>query len=996
VAVAVEIVAYLVSDQTVEVLKRAIQFCTCLYPVVFKRICQIPGDANMWGKITTLKVQIFNLLANANEGVRVNVVRYLFVLILVQSAGNPALGPNDLSLSLVPPQHPYLISKDLHLEGAQLFNKMRELIGSTAVSASVMMAIITLMLPLLRRRPQYIEDVLSTLMNWSRTPPGHLTPTQRRSVERTIKIVLSAILRLPSSVPYGEAIAKMLGQMGMRHGDLSGRRRDAALGAATAATAAVAAASTSGAAVKRPAPSSSGDDIEREPNAKRSRAEVDPTPVPTASAPSGNLIGADLSSIPPEIMIKLILKVVGDAKQEQWDAGITRFRQHFNLPDAPEVQPVVVSRDPRRRDPRVPAQAATQAGAQAAALQVTPPLAVATPAAPIPTPEASEAPTPALPEPSAAPTELVEEAAAPLTAMDLDSEAYMPASLEKEDLEAAVQRIFSLESSFSVSPAAVPSSAGVGTVGAPPATGSVAAARTGWMLILARLAADEAAVDPAAEQPSEERVAGAREMLLSFVLEDFRGRSELAILWLHREFEVDQQRQRKALALGLPAPQLSYPTWFHRILDGLKGSSGATGLDPKDRTFTKFLIDVPEVTDVAIDRIVRAYCDDPERPAVRDACLNLLFEYCLHTCFFGDFDAVGPKVEQLSLKTLNRLLEAPPPPPPKPEPTMADETMADAEEGAPKAERTYGIAIVASPKAVAGGDGGVKPVAQEEIDAMSWREDDVVRHLELFFALCSKKHDLLLELFKVYPSFHTSVQKATCSQIYPLINTMASTPARLHGIVRSFPEGSEDLLLRVLSILTEKSPPSPALVAAVRSVIEPRGLDARFLVPVISGMEKSEALIYLPKMVMLLDGTEQQRDIIREAFLRLVDCPSPRNAAAAATGTGVASGVGGGGGGPSLSPAELLIELHRIEDDGISLQKAMQVFKQEVLAVVLQQLVDQKKLPTIFMRTVIQSVNQFKTLANFVNSLLMKLVVKKIWTAPKLWDGFVRCCTWGA
>lgn len=60
---------------------------------------------------------------------------------------------------------------------------------------------------------------------------------------------------------------------------------------------------------------------------------------------------------------------------------------------------------------------------------------------------------------------------------------------------------------------------------------------------------------------------------------------------------------------------------------------------------------------------------------------------------------------------------------------------------------------------------------------------------------------------------------------------------------------------------------------------------------------------------------------------------------------------------------------------------------------VLQQLVDQSKLPTLFMRTVIQCVNQYPGLVNFVTNILLKLINKKVWTSPKLWEGFIRCCT---
>ena len=88
------------------------------------------------------------------------------------------------------------------------------------------------------------------------------------------------------------------------------------------------------------------------------------------------------------------------------------------------------------------------------------------------------------------------------------------------------------------------------------------------------------------------------------------------------------------------------------------------------------------------------------------------------------------------------------------------------------------------------------------------------------------------------------------------------------------------------------------------------------------------------------------------------------------------------------------------------------VFRSEILAVVMQQILDEPVLPTLFMRTVsfqrslhaartetlthtfkvIQAVRTYKSLTGFVSAtLLSRLITKKIWTTPPLWEGFIRC-----
>lgn len=86
------------------------------------------------------------------------------------------------------------------------------------------------------------------------------------------------------------------------------------------------------------------------------------------------------------------------------------------------------------------------------------------------------------------------------------------------------------------------------------------------------------------------------------------------------------------------------------------------------------------------------------------------------------------------------------------------------------------------------------------------------------------------------------------------------------------------------------------------------------------------------------------------------------------------------------------------------------VFRSEILAVVMQQIMDEPVLPVLFLRTVsffrtwlwsrslsvifkvIQAVTTYKSLVGFVSTtLLSRLITKKIWTNPRLWEGFIMC-----
>jgi len=67
------------------------------------------------------------------------------------------------------------------------------------------------------------------------------------------------------------------------------------------------------------------------------------------------------------------------------------------------------------------------------------------------------------------------------------------------------------------------------------------------------------------------------------------------------------------------------------------------------------------------------------------------------------------------------------------------------------------------------------------------------------------------------------------------------------------------------------------------------------------------------------------------------------------------------------------------------------VFRSDVLVNALARVADLPTLPVVFLRTIIQAVTTYKSLIPFIaNNVLPKLVAKKIWETPQLWDGFVR------
>ncbi|KAI3987574.1 hypothetical protein MKX01_021486 [Papaver californicum] len=253
------------------------------------------------------------------------------------------------------------------------------------------------------------------------------------------------------------------------------------------------------------------------------------------------------------------------------------------------------------------------------------------------------------------------------------------------------------------------------------------------------------------------------------------------------------------------------------------------------------------------------------------------------------------------------------------------------------------------------------------------------RCMSLFFALCTKKPSLLQLVFDVYGRAPKTVKQAVHRHIPNLVRNLGSSFCEFLRIISDPPQGSENLLMLVLRVLTEETTPSADLIATVKHLYQTKLKDAAILIPMLSSLPKDEVLPIFPQLVGL------PLEKFQAALARILQ--------------------GSAHTGPALTPAEVLVAIHGIrpERDGVALKKITDactacfeqrtVFTQQVLVKALNQLVDQTPLPLLFMRTVIQAIDAFPTLVDFVMEILTKLVNKQIWKMPKLWVGFLKCAS---
>ncbi|KAH9461781.1 hypothetical protein MJO29_003508 [Puccinia striiformis f. sp. tritici] len=280
-------------------------------------------------------------------------------------------------------------------------------------------------------------------------------------------------------------------------------------------------------------------------------------------------------------------------------------------------------------------------------------------------------------------------------------------------------------------------------------------------------------------------------------------------------------------------------------------------------------------------------------------------------------------------------------------------------------------------------------------------EDVVVQHLELLFALSAKNPDLVDHLFRSYPLMPLQVQELVNELITPLVRTLGGKHPKIISLIQNCEHGTEKIILRILSILTEKGKPPIGIIEAIKTLLATKQPDQfispRFIIPTIGELNKTEIIHHLPRILTLLNGRLEERNLVRSVFESIIQQP-PSNFGSVSTNAPRVKQS------ELLTPVELLVLIHKSDETNpiYNIKQAIEaigicfsmtdIFKPELLAAFMQQVVDELTLPTLFLRTVIQAVQTYKSLQGFVSTtLLSRLILKKIWTQPQLWEGFMRC-----
>ncbi|KAL3536521.1 hypothetical protein ACH5RR_004982 [Cinchona calisaya] len=369
------------------------------------------------------------------------------------------------------------------------------------------------------------------------------------------------------------------------------------------------------------------------------------------------------------------------------------------------------------------------------------------------------------------------------------------------------------------------------------------------------------------------------------------------------------------------------------------------------------------------------------RPPIRDACLRIALKSAIHPLEEVRDKALRLVVNKLyPLPSMSRQIEA-----------FAQEMLVSAANSNPATESNdadganaeFKDSDVGKPSNELSAIGASSKELSSATDQLAVSESisssllaEGQRFMALYFALCTKNHSLFRQIFVIYESTSNAVKQGVLHHIPKLVRAIGPSPELL-GILSDPPTGSEELLMQVLRTLTDGTTPSPELLSTIRKLYDTKVKDVEILILILPFLPKEEVLAIFPRLV------NSPSEKFQLALSHVLQVSSNSNLA--------------------ITPAEALIAIHGIdpERDGIPLKKVTdacnicfgqrQIFTQQVLAKVLNQLVEQIPLPLLFMRTVLQAIGAFPSLVDFIMEILSRLVQKQIWKYPKLWVGFIKC-----
>ncbi|MCO5590039.1 hypothetical protein L7F22_044008 [Adiantum nelumboides] len=1050
----------LLNEMDSQYAKVAITAFASVYQPLFRLICTDPTQARLWHTVEAIKQRIVQMFEMPHHlGIKLAAVKAFQKIILVQTRASDSRGhvnsrsSADINLAHVPPDHTVLRAGALEQEANERLTQIITIIFTSSI-ADLVMASMNCLSSLAKLRPSRSPIVFEALISWSPSALSSSPYMTIRSVEKTLKLLYQHFHPNRNSLAgaYASQIIEAVDNQKMRmetaaREEEARKAREASLRKRgitseeyedTNSPAAIAAAQrkrvrfTGSEAEKSeqstPVPFADGavnaqngvmgamNQIQDASSQGNAMLLADPEVV------NGNPMASfDASTLPLPLIVELILANLGSIEEARLDQAIAEARARINGQPRPNfAKPAAPPGPPPSRPPSSVKKEEEDATDQMPeqTLEAQDPLKLD-----MGEEETMEAAERQLQEATA-------EDGDTGTMVNLNSSTFAlkaPVELKVEDrialLNASVERICQV----GVKEAAIrmnqsENSEDVTTMEIAAGGNQLPHAQL-WTVLITRLATrglDEHATS-SEDNKEEKRISlkqqsdSVRELMLQFILEDFAHRTEFALQWIAEEFHCFLLLKKKGILID--EGESTYSIWLQKITAAV-----IEKMDSKDKTLYEFLSRIPQLTDSVIGTI-QSLCLDKTKMA---AGFTMLRDLAIHrvpartmicSYLLGLARNAEKMVRGAAIITVRNWVRANGQGQSPAGDTLENEVLEFAKTGLKRLtvkdqhasngnsnESQNGLTngkedLTKTEKATeenATNDPDAKQSVLDDPNAEIQSDDDVLRLVELPFALCVRVPEMLDEVFNAYAEMPLQVQKAVETHIKPLVQNLGSNNNKLLYLIQHHPPAADSLAVNVFGILGSKQR-SKKMVDMVKQMAEENSneIDPRFLIPILPDLEKAEIIKYLPRVVSILSSDKpEDRLMLKNVFTSIVQPPEQGFGSVSTNLPRVRQSE-------LLSPVELMSLLHHAEPeigrktaaDAIRLCFGMtDIFRSEVIGAVLNLLIEEPVLPVLFMRTAIIAVRTYKALSSYISTIfLSRLIIKKVWQQPLLWEGFIIC-----
>ncbi|KAK7542905.1 uncharacterized protein J3D65DRAFT_615344 [Phyllosticta citribraziliensis] len=593
--------------EDVAVVKGAVQAAASIYPLVFRHIIYNPHDSSIWTKMAAIKSNILRRMDSAPPGARICCIKFVQRVVQTQTPGliaDPRRPEhNEISLALVPRDHPLIPPPNLEAEASGLLDRLLSILQEEASDALLVTATLNCLGGLIRTRASIANKIVSTVLSFNplKLANSPMTPKNKvmvKSMERSTRALLLNVIKKNPNHPLAARIQSHIDRLHHTRLEIFDEISR-----------------------KRPAPAEPTDGLD---HAKRQRLGADVSGIiqppalgsgPVSYAQLYTLTqdegskNFDVQAIPIDLLVRILVPLIGSIDKPHLDNAINAVRSRYlSLTKTQRVAPLSADLSSQKLT------AVDEDDDYEPEFQ--------------PTDNSDSFDTKMDNTPGAAPLQLLPETT--LGTFHLPSPPALTVRETAEYGRCTITRVFEVMAALDDPGRAKGAKHGFNRLAASNYD------RDAWVTIITRLATRASSGLEEGPVKSEDEASLAKNAFISnsirdslylYVLEDFRRRIDVAISWLSEEWYNDRLQPRESE----DDPTSHYEKWALKVLDGI-----LPYLDAKDKVLIRFLSEIPELVEGMLDR-VKGLARDPERislavnsihylilmrPPVRDVCID--------------------------------------------------------------------------------------------------------------------------------------------------------------------------------------------------------------------------------------------------------------------------------------------------------------------------------------------------------------------------------------